>query len=55
MFYWLAGQAQVICGCFKGTLVEFEAAVKRRHDDNDYAKQYEKQIALVKMLMETSK
>jgi len=55
MFYWLAEQTQVICGCFTGTLSKFEVAVKEMHGDNDYAKQYEKQIALVKMLMETSK
>jgi len=31
---------KIICGCFYGTLEEFEEQVKETHQDNEYAKQY---------------
>jgi hypothetical protein len=48
-FYWNAENEQIICGCFKGTLEEFEEQVKITHGDNDFAKGYFKWIELVKM------
>jgi hypothetical protein len=37
-----------VCGCFKGTLQEFEQKVKETHKNNDYAKNYFKWIDSVK-------
>jgi hypothetical protein len=37
-----------VCGCFKGTLQEFEQKVKETHKNNDYAKNYFKWIDAVK-------
>lgn len=50
-FYWLKDQPQVVCGCYKGTLEEFEKRVKEVHGKSKYGKQYEKEIKRVKMLM----
>ena len=48
-FYWNAENEQIICGCFKGTLEEFEEQVKITHGDNDFAKGYFKWIELIRM------
>jgi hypothetical protein len=51
--YWNKEKSVVVCGCFKGTLPEFENRVKKVYqEDNIYYKQYMKYIAQVKMLME---
>ena len=34
-YYWDDKREQIICGCFKGTLEEFEEQVKITHGDND--------------------
>ena len=39
----------VKCGCFKGSLAEFEARVKETHKGNDYEKAYLAMIELVKV------
>ena len=39
----------VCCGCFNGSLEEFEEVVKKTHGDNEYAKEYMKAIEMVKM------
>lgn len=36
-------------GCFRGTIEEFEKAVKKTHGENKYAKEYKKVIELVKL------
>lgn len=43
---------QVICGCFRGNLEEFAQAVEKTHGDNEYGKQYKKEIEKVKILFE---
>lgn len=44
---------QVVCGCFRGDLKEFEATVLKTHADNDiYREQYLKEIEKVKALFE---
>jgi len=48
-FYWNEEKEQIVCGCFKGTLEEFETKVKETHGDNDFAKGYFKWIELVRM------
>ena len=39
---------RVVCGCFNGTLEEFEARVKETHKGNKYEKAYLNAIAFVK-------
>ena len=44
---------QVVCGCFRGDLKEFEAAVLKTHENSEvYRNQYLKEIAKVKTLFE---
>ena len=50
-FYWDKDQGQVVCGCFVGTISEFEQRVKYTHADNKFAKEYFKEIKKVKALM----
>lgn len=38
--YWTNDLEQVICGCYKGTLDEFEAKVKETHRKNEHGKNY---------------
>ncbi len=46
-------EVQVVCGCFKGSLEEFEKAVLETHKDNDlYREQYLKEIEKVKILFD---
>ena len=39
----------VTCGCFSGSLVEFQAKVKETHNDNKYAREYLKAVEIVKI------
>ena len=42
---------QVVCGCFRGNIEEFEQSVFKTHADNDeYREQYLKEIAKAKIL-----
>ena len=50
--YWDKNKNLVVCGCFKGTIEEFEKAVNKTHGNNDFGKQYAKYIKQVKTLME---
>lgn len=43
---------RIFCGCFKGTLAEFEAKVKETHGDNIHAKQYDTLIDMINKLKE---
>ena len=42
--YWLKGDVQVICGCFRGDLNQFEDAVRATHDNNVHGQAYQKYI-----------
>ena len=48
------GGISVSCGCFSGTLKEFEAAVAETHKNNCYAKDYQLAIQLAKLHIEGS-
>lgn len=51
-FYWTSSaDLQVTCGCFTGSLPEFEAKVQKTHGSNEHALAYQKVIALVKTLI----
>ena len=43
------GFIKVNCGCFNGTLEQFEEKVKETHGDNKYAKEYLAVIELIKI------
>lgn len=46
------GHVHVSCGCFSGTLSEFEQKVKETHGENKFAKEYLTAIELVKIHFE---
>jgi hypothetical protein len=48
-FYFTDCHAMVVCGCFKGTLDEFEAKVTKTHGDNQHAQDYRKWIEAIKI------
>ena len=43
------GHIHVSCGCFSGTIQEFETKVKKTHGDSKYAKEYLACIEVVKI------
>jgi hypothetical protein len=49
--YWLDGNVQVLCGCFRGNLEEFESKVKEVHGDNEHGKNYARYISIVRTIM----
>ena len=49
--YWLGETVQVVCGCFKGDLAAFEAAVEKNHNGTDHGKQYRQYIETIKTIM----
>jgi hypothetical protein len=49
-FYWTKEKDQIVCGCFKGTLSEFEERVKEVHGDSEYGKEYQEFIKQCKTL-----
>lgn len=54
MFYYgktMEGMSiRVVCGCFNGSLDEFEESVENTHGDNEYGKQYREEIKKVRIL-----
>lgn len=46
------GGIGVSCGCFKGSLDEFMAKVKKTHGDNKYGREYKAAIELIKIHFE---
>jgi hypothetical protein len=44
------GECHVSCGCFKGTLTEFEKRVVGVHGDSGHGKRYAQEIAIAKMV-----
>ncbi|HUU89387.1 MAG TPA: hypothetical protein VMX17_16765 [Candidatus Glassbacteria bacterium] len=53
--YWKKEKTLVVCGCWKGTLEEFKERVKEVHGDNQYGKEYEQYIKIVKAIIEMEK
>ena len=47
-YYWTKEHEQVVCGCFKGTLSEFEAKVKETHGNNKHGIDYMNWINKIK-------
>ena len=35
-----SGKVEIICGCFRGSIEEFEAQVKKTHQGNEFERQY---------------
>ena len=50
--YWLDGNVQVVCGCFRGNLDEFETRVREVHGDSEHGRAYMAEIAKVRALMQ---
>ena len=44
-----SGVVRVRCGCFDGTLAEFDAKVQKTHGDNEYGKVYKTIIDVIKL------
>lgn len=40
---------EITCGCFRGSIEEFEAKVRKTHGDNQYANEYLAIIYLIKI------
>jgi hypothetical protein len=40
---------RINCGCFSGTIEEFEASVNRKHGDNQFGMEYRAMIELIKI------
>ena len=50
--YWTnKDDTQIVCGCWKGNLLEFEKQVKEVHANTEYLQPYLKQIEIMKMLV----
>lgn len=51
--YWVGSNVQVVCGCFRGDIDAWKAAIKETHKDNDkHLKDYLKQVEIVKKIIE---
>ena len=53
-YYWIKDYEQIVCGCFKGTLEEFEKAVEEKHGDNQHGIDYKNWIVRVKLYKEVT-
>jgi len=50
--YWTNKEdVQIICGCWKGTIEEFEKRVKEVHAETEHLKPYLEQVEIFKMLV----
>jgi len=54
-YYWNNEHEQIVCGCFKGTMNEFESKIKETHGDNIYAEGYLNWIKAVKQYIELTR
>ena len=54
-YYCTDEHEQIVCGCFKGTLQEFEKRVKSVHGDNQHGQDYMRWINAIKAYKEASK
>ena len=53
LFLWLTDEGPFVrAGCFWGTLEEFEVAVKKKHGDNEHAREYVAALALFRVHVE---
>ena len=50
--YWVGEMVQVVCGCFRGNITEFENAVTKKHGDNEHGRKYRRYINIVRKIME---
>ncbi len=55
VFYWNGDKELLICGCFTGSLAEFEEKVKETHGETQYAKEYFNWINAVRAYRSTNK
>jgi penicillin-binding protein-related factor A (putative recombinase) len=50
--YFSTEKTQIICGCFKGNLIDFENEVNKTHKNNPrWLAEYTKQIEIMKFLI----
>ena len=49
--YWLLGNIQVVCGCFRGNLSAFKEAVASKHKGNQHEQEYLQYIKIVETIM----
>ena len=54
-FYWIKDVVQVVCGCFRGSLQEFEDKVKATYGRKKFGLQYMREIKKVKYLVKGEK
>ena len=53
--YWTDDNVQVVCGCFRGNVDEWEAKIKETHKYNEkHLKDYLEQVENIKKIMELS-
>jgi len=52
--FWDDEKTLVVCGCFKGTIDEFEKKVKDIHGKSKYGKEYAKQIKIMRYLIKAN-
>lgn len=50
IYYFYDSKIDVVCGCFRGNIDEFEAKVKKTYKDGIHRENYLKEIAKVKTL-----
>ena len=51
--YWVGNNVQVVCGCFRGNVDEWEAKIKETHKYNEkHLKDYLEQVEIVRKIME---
>jgi hypothetical protein len=50
--YWVKENIQVVCGCFRGNLIEFKNRVIERHGESEHAVSYLKFIKIVKSIID---
>ena len=53
-FYWIEQDVQVVCGCFRGNLEQFEAKVREAHAKTEHLQPYLKEIEKVKYLLKSN-
>lgn len=49
--YWGDGKQQILCGCFRGDIDNFEAKVLATHSESEHLQPYLKQIEIMKYLV----
>ena len=49
--YWLLGNIQVVCGCFRGNLSAFKEAVASKHKGNQHEQEYLQYIKIVETII----